>query len=364
MKNKIITFSFAAVIFGLFILNLFKPAQEISLSERRRLAQMPQISSESLTDGKFTENFEKYASDQFVWRENFRSIKAYTDRILFRKLDTNGLFQIGDNIFKIEYPLNESKVSELCTKLNNVYDMYLSGMNVCFSVIPDKNCYVPENSPYLVMDYRRIEEIMQENLSRMKYISIFDSLSLDSYYNTDGHWRQEKLKAVTESLCEGIGVSFILDPDSYELKTYEPFYGAYYGQSARRLRPDRIVWMVNEGTENAEVRSLSYPDRTDLKVYFEEGLGGIDSYDLFLYGAQPLIVLKNKNGSSARSLIIFRDSYSSSLAPLLLGCYDEIILIDLRYISPELIGEYVDFSDQDVLFLLSTTIINNSDIIR
>ena len=364
MKNKIITFSFSAVIFGLFILNLFRPSQEISFSERRKLAQMPQISYGSLMDGKFMQDFDKYASDQFIWRESFRSIKSYTDKLLFRKLDTNGLFQIGDDIFKIEYPLNETKVFELCGKLNRVYDMYLSGMNVSFSVIPDKNCYIPENSPYPVMDYRKIEEIMQENLSSMKYISLFDKLSLDSYYNTDGHWRQEKLKSAAEALCEGMGVSFILDTDSFEMKTYEPFYGAYYGQSARKLKADRIVWMVNKDTENAEVLSISFPDRTDLKVYNEEGLVGIDSYDLFLYGAQPLIKLKNKNSSHGRSLIIFRDSYSSSLAPLLLGCYDEIILIDLRYISPELIGEYVDFSGQDILFLLSTTIINNSDIIR
>ena len=43
----------------------FGPKQEISEAERRPLAQMPQINAETLMDGKFMTNFEKFTLDQF-----------------------------------------------------------------------------------------------------------------------------------------------------------------------------------------------------------------------------------------------------------------------------------------------------------
>jgi hypothetical protein len=61
-----------------------------------------------------------------------------------------------------------------------------------------------------------------------------------------------------------------------------------------------------------------------------------------------------------KRLIIFRDSYTSSLAPLLLEMYGEIDLIDLRYISSNLIGDYVDFNNADILFLYGVLVVNGA----
>ena len=35
-------------------------------------------------------------------------------------------------------------------------------------------------------------------------------------------------------------------------------------------------------------------------------------------------------------------------------------LIDIRYISSKLLGEYIEFNDQDVLFLYSTLVLNQN----
>ena len=63
-------------------------------------------------------------------------------------------------------------------------------------------------------------------------------------------------------------------------------------------------------------------------------------------------------------LVVFRDSFGSSLAPLLAGSYRKITLIDLRYISSDLLESYVRFQEQDVLFLYSALIWNQSGTIR
>ncbi|MBQ7871482.1 MAG: hypothetical protein IJ357_05025, partial [Oscillospiraceae bacterium] len=65
-----------------------------------------------------------------------------------------------------------------------------------------------------------------------------------------------------------------------------------------------------------------------------------------------------------RHLILFRDSFGSSLAPLLLDSYGKITLVDLRYVSSALLDGLVDFTDADVLFLYSTTLLNSGSILK
>ena len=406
MKSKIVTVSFIVIVFAIFCASLIKPAQELSYSERRRLAQLPKLTAESLIDGKYMEGFDKYTSDQFVGREQFRGIKMFVDRNVMQKRDTNGLFQVGGSIFSTEYPLDESKVLQMCGRMNALYDRYLQGMNVYFSIIPDKNYYLPNDGSHMLMDYGKLESLMLNNMpENAQYIDMFDVLTLSNYYNSDGHWRQETIKPVvdavnsalgnnksgksdsgnngsgnaapenaslgnstpgnTESRNSALSSSYsAFDPAQYDQKDYYPFYGVYYGQLAGMAQPDTIVWLENKITQDAIVTSLSHPGRDDLPVYYEDGLGGMDSYDVYLHGAQPLITIENPHNTSRRELILFRDSYGSSLAPLLLDDYSRITLVDLRYITQELLADYIEFNNQDILLMYSTTIINNSDIIR
>ena len=53
-----------------------KPAGDLSLAERRPLAQMPALSADALLSGDFMTGFERYATDQFPMREPFRRLKS------------------------------------------------------------------------------------------------------------------------------------------------------------------------------------------------------------------------------------------------------------------------------------------------
>ena len=59
-------------------------------------------------------------------------------------------------------------------------------------------------------------------------------------------------------------------------------------------------------------------------------------------------------------LLIFRDSFGSSITPLLIPYYSKITLIDNRYINSKNFVKYIEFTNQDILFLYSTMIVNNS----
>ena len=85
---------------------------------------------------------------------------------------------------------------------------------------------------------------------------------------------------------------------------------------------------------------------------------------IFLNGSTPLLTITNNECENDLELIIFRDSFGSSISPLLISSYKKITLVDLRYINYSLLKDYIEINNQDVLFLYSTLTINNSSTLK
>ena len=106
-KNILLAVLMAGALLAGFLCCLLMPDREFSLSERRKLAAMPELSAENLLSGAFAEDFETYVQDQFPGREGFRSLKALTETYALGKLDNNGLYLAEGHLSKLDYPLNE-----------------------------------------------------------------------------------------------------------------------------------------------------------------------------------------------------------------------------------------------------------------
>ena len=100
------------------------------------------------------------------------------------------------------------------------------------------------------------------------------------------------------------------------------------------------------------------------KVYDRSKMKSETLYDVFLSGATPLLTIENPQATTDRELIVFRDSFGSSMVPLLLQDYATITLVDIRYLASSAINRFVDFHGQDVLFMYSTHLINNSSAMK
>ena len=50
-----------------------------------------------------------------------------------------------------------------------------------------------------------------------------------------------------------------------------------------------------------------------------------------------MLTIENPDYNGTRALIVFRDSYGSSLIPLLVTGYSKVTVVDTRYISPKLL---------------------------
>lgn len=346
-KNMITVITCGAFLLVLSLWCFFGAKETYSESERRVLAKFPQITWQTITSGEFANGFEDYSTDTFPGRDTWRSIKAYTSLGLLGQKDNNDIFLAQGHISKLEYPMNTAMLDHAISLFTQIKEKYLGDNPVYFAMIPDKN----KDLAQLKLDYPVFEKYMQEGLDFATPIFISDLLTPEDYYFTDTHWRQEKIIDVAQRLGSAMGASV---SGEYEKKVLEkPFYGVYAGQSALSCDPDTIVYLTNDTIAGLQVEGAD-------GVYDMKKADSRDPYEMFLSGNQPVIKLTNPKNPQGKRLILFRDSFGSSIAPLLAEGYSEITLVDLRYINSQLLDRFVDFENADVLFLYSTILLNNS----
>ena len=139
----------------------------------------------------------------------------------------------------------------------------------------------------------------------------------------------------------------------------KPFYGVYYGQSALPLPSETIYYLTNDIIDNCIV--TNYENNTVGNIYDMKKANGKDPYEMYLSGPVSLITIENQDTKSDKELVIFRDSFASSITPLLTEAYSKITLVDIRYLRSDFLDKFIDFNHQDILFLYSSLVLNNSE---
>ena len=361
-KDRITVGVTALILFGFLTGNIVKSDDTVSVSERRKLAQFPKINVESIKHGTFMSGFESYAKDQFPLREQFRALKTAFSMYILGQRDQHELYVKDGYIAKIEYPLHTDSLQYAAARFGEVYDRYLSDTDtqIYLAIVPDKSYFLADENGYPSMDYDALAEQMREGMEYARYIDLSGDLELSDYYRTDAHWRQEQITDVARHLAEAMGVNQASEYVAKELEN--PFYGVYYGQLALHGQPDTMYYLDNDVLENCIVYDYEYYAQN--KIYDMEKTTGNDLYEIFLGGSKSLISIENPNAKTDRELVMFRDSFGSSIAPLLADGYEKITLVDIRYLPVERIGNYIDFKDQDVLFLYSTSVLNHSETLK
>ena len=361
--KKVRSFGIALVVLiwaGLAGFLWFGPKKDISNAERRPLAQMPQITAETLRNGKFMTAFEDYTLDQFPLRDRFRQLKSLTHYYVLQQKDNNEIYIADNHAAQMEYPLDEGSVDRALKQFQKVYDRYLkdSGSKVYTTVIPDKGYYLAEENGYLALDYEKMFSKVHSGMPWAEYVDITACLGIGNYYYTDTHWRQEDILLVAKTLSQAMGVTYPKAEDFTRTLLERPFYGVYYGQAALPMKAELMYILESDLLNSCTV--FNYTTGKTGPVYDMEKLYSKDQYEVFLSGSQSLLRIDNPKGDPEKRLILFRDSFGSSLAPLLVQDYSQVILVDIRYIMVENLGRFVDFQNADVLFMHSSLVLNKN----
>ena len=212
MKNKIITIIFLIYIFTIGILGIVFEDKDISLEERRTLERVPEFTLNS----EYITKIDKYLLDQFPFRNKFRSIKAFYNYNILGSLANNDIYIKDNYIFKSEYPTNKKSINNFINKTNKAIESLTQDNNVYVMIIPDKNYYI-DSKDFLSIDYDYLyNEVSNINA---KFIDIRDIMQLDDYYETDTHWKQEKIEKVVKKMSEVM--NFAYEIQEYKLNKYD-----------------------------------------------------------------------------------------------------------------------------------------------
>ena len=364
-KIRIIGAAIVAVLWlGISVFAWVQPPKATSTAERRPLDQFPELSVEELLNTKFMSNFEDYTLDQFPARDLFRQIKALFHYNVLGQKDNNNIIIHEGYAAQMEYPLKETSLEYAAKKFSFVYDKYLkdTGSKVFVTVVPDKGYYLPEDAGYLTMDYEKLFTMVAEGMPYAQYVDLTNDLSLEDYYFTDTHWRQEAIVDAAATLCEAMGVTAPKAEDYSVVALNKPFYGVYYGQAALPMEAETLYYLQNDLLNACKV--TNHETGKTGKIYDMSKTASTDLYEIFLSGSVSLLTIENPKAKTDKELIVFRDSFGSSMVPLLLQDYATVTVVDIRYLNSTFLNQFIDFHGQDVLFLYSTLVLNNSSTIR
>lgn len=357
IKNLVVTVVFCLFITVFFLLCILHTPLAFSDSERRPLAQFPNISLDGVLSGDVIEDIEDYTVDQFPFRDSFRKLYTLYRTYVMGLRDTNDLAIRDGYIAKVESGLNEKSLAHAIDRFRYLLDNYAGESGkVYFALVPDKNYYFSEKYGYIALDYAAMLATLKESLPEAEFIEMFDKLTLEDYYKTDTHWSQEKLLAVRDLLLTKLGAE--IPEGDYTVNTLSPFYGVYHGQTALDLPADTIHYLTSEALDACTV--YDYETEKTVGLYSLEKFDSKEPYDIFLGGTKMLLRIDNPNATTDKELVVFRDSFGSSLLPLMAESYKSIYVVDIRYLASQFVGQYVDLAGKDVLFLYSALVLNDS----
>ena len=340
----------------------FGGAEELSDSERRPLAQMPQLGVNSILDGSFMADFEDYTLDQFPMRDSFRGIKSLFHSYVLGQRDNNGIYIADGYAVQMEYPLDMASVDHALERFSYLHEKYLEDSHVFMTIVPDKGYYLAQESGHLAMDYEKMFAAFREGMPWAQQVDLTNVLSIDDYYRTDTHWRQEKLLDAAKVICDALGATGPVAEDYTQVALEKPFYGVYYGQAALPVEAETLYYLESEQLKNCTV--YDFESGKTGAVYDLAKAEGKDLYEIFLSGPRSLLTIENPGGTPGKELIVFRDSFGSAMVPLLVSDYEKVTLVDIRYIQTDVLERFLEFHGQDVLFLYSTLVLNNSETIK
>lgn len=402
-----------AVLFALFIsvffwVDVFNSDRAFSEFENTSLAQKPAFSWSSFVDGSFGSKYVKYINEQFLGRDNWISMKAVADMGLGR-IESHGV-TYGDDHYLMEkleivedqnYPANAGTNIVKQTSLDRSNGMVSSFLQmydqpITFSLVPNSYAILEDEVPtgFPGADQQvytqQIYQTLREADDQLEIVDFSDALSQHKdeyiYYRTDHHWTTLGAYYAYVAYCEQKGLTPVSVEELEENKV-EDFYGTFYSKAKRPSQPaDTITWYDVDVDEFAFVANLQQDKQLAQlgEVVQEDGLELLrvdsmmdrrkfevrDKYAAFMWGNSGYVKIKsshnlNHQEGKTNRLLLFKDSYANSMIPYLTYNYDEIIVVDLRYMAKstkELMQE--EFDDIFVMYNFSTYVSGASDLAK
>lgn len=353
-RNAILTIGLICAILLVFMgADLLTEDRLFSETENRILASRPEISKETVKNGKYAEKYEEYITDQFVGRDKWIALKTETD-ILLQKKDINGVY-LGKDGYLMQQHLpgkytkaQQIKKTALLEKLTDEWNAKVMLVPTADNILTGK---LPANAEYY--DQTALLGQVAEKIGKEHYIDVYSALKEHAeeeiYYRTDHHWTSLGAYYGYITWAEAAGVK----PKIYSMNRVrtvtEDFLGTLHSRLNIPMKGDRIFYFP-ETIKRPVTVTYDFQKKTD-SFYEKSYLDTKNKYGFFLDDNHAFIEI-DTSYTNGKTLFVIKDSYANSLIPLLSSHYEKIYVVDLRYYNGglyDLMEKYKPEKGMDVL---------------
>jgi hypothetical protein len=372
--ERIMVALFALLIFGFGIGFIALSDRSFSEQENRSLQGFPKFRWDKLADGRFSQEMNEYYADQFPLRDFLVGCKGSVE-LLLGKGENNGVL-LGEDGYIAKRLYNMLCSDETVRKDHDAFDMShvqsaAQGiLNVeqrldvpfCAMLMGRTVDVAPSAFDYPIHYSNALRDTLSSVLGTadayVDTISMYRDLFARGeyvYYKTDHHWTTRGAYYGDVAVMESFGMeSEILPMDAFtKTVASDSFYGTTWSAGGMKfVGPDRIeFWSIGNEDEFSVVADGKELNGFYNKDYLEKK----DKYSAFLDGTHDVVTVSRKNGAERPTLVVFRDSFGSSLAPFLAQHFD-LVLLNLSSYRTDYtdVTRYAEEYDADMVLLIYT----------
>lgn len=354
MKKTSISFIIVFIISLIFVAISFIMVEdkEFSENENRYLASKPKLTWNNIITGKFSENFENYIDDQFIFREKLYETKTKM-QLLFGNKDINEVYIANDNYLigkKLEQDFDYKILSE---NIRSINEFTSKNSNVQLMIVPTASLILEDKLPKnaIVFNQDKVFEEIKTSIKNVDFIDVRETLKKHKneyiYYKTDHHWTTLGSFYAYEQWCKQKNI----DIPNYEKRCVTTeFKGSLYSKILNsNVEADCIEFFETNNLPKYSVY-YNFNKKTAQSIYDLEKLKEKDKYQVFLGGNFPELKIETESLKNENILII-KDSYANSFIPFLINNYKNVHVIDLRYFKDSL-NTYIENNNISEILIL------------
>lgn len=370
IQNHIIISFFLLLIFGFSAASLIKPDAEFSEEENRELAQMPRLSLKDIVSGKFSSDYDDYLADQFIFRNQWISVKTLTER-LTGKQEVNDVYFAEDDYLiekhsgSFDTAQAQANIASLRAFIEKQRESFGED-HVRALIAPNALCILEDKLPAYA-DARAEADYLDEIAGALpagSFVDVRDVLEDHGdeylYYRTDHHWTTlgawyaYETWAKTLPPADGDGSGYT-PREGYRQETLTTdFYGTVEAKVNCDVPADTIEAWIPVSEVPYTLTFNHNAEDVKNSLYAREYLDVRDKYAVFFGGNQPLTEIQT-SAPGGRKLLVIKDSYAHCFVPFAVQDFEKIAMIDMRYFN-ERLSEYIAGNDfTDILFLYNAS---------
>ena len=349
MRNKIITSFFCLLLAVSALIGLLMPDRYYSEREKRTLTQKPKFTVANFISGEFSDELEKYLTDQVPLRDGWVTMKTYME-LAIGKRESVGVYICKDKYLMDKFTSYSKKqlVANAAALVDLQEKLAAEGISMNTILVPMAAQVLTDKLPAYapVADYAAILQVLTDaGVDTTDVLSALVAHSSENiYYRTDHHWTS---LGAYYAYCAWRGIEPNVDEWTQEVLC-DDFYGTTWNKVPLPTVPAEEItaWYKHIN------RSVSYNNgqyETD-SIYERKYLSGSDQYAVFLNSNQAQTVIKG-SGKSGKLLLI-KDSYGNTFSQFPVEDYAEVHVLDLRFFKGD-VAEYAkenDITDALVLY--------------